>query len=283
MQVQKNEKRAYVSAKDKVKEIVEYMLKNDLTKEKAVQHFIKFPSEYKKFYKLVEEYPISAYDRLKDDIDYIINPFNGSRSEPAILPPDRLERKIEDNIVWIKSQWDNNWYPENFKDYKRLVNKVEKVAIQSTDPSNFYTFKDKGNTSTRYKSLPNIKRGYTKTNYTPEMKKEYLRCRDDILYFAEKYCVITHIDYGTIRVQLRQYQKDMLKLMHENRLQINNLSRQLGKTTVVGIFLAHFVCFNIDKPVGILAHKLSMSTEVLDRIKQVIEFLPDFLQPGVLE
>ena len=71
--------------------------------------------------------------------------------------------------------------------------------------------------------------------------------------------------------------------MHKKRMTVCNLSRQLGKTTVVAIFLAHFVCFNKDKAVGILAHKGSMSAEVLDRTKQAIELLPDFLQPGISE
>lgn len=54
-------------------------------------------------------------------------------------------------------------------------------------------------------------------------------------------------------------------------------------TTVVAIFLTHFVCFNKSKPVGVLAHKGSMSAEVLSRTKQAIELLPDFLQPGIIE
>ncbi|MBQ0741305.1 terminase family protein, partial [Aquimarina celericrescens] len=81
---------------------------------------------------------------------------------------------------------------------------------------------------------------------------------------AETYCAITHIDYGTIKVQLRDYQREMLIEMHKNRMVACNLSRQLGKTTVVAIFLPHFVCFNEDKYVGVLAHKASMSAEVLD-------------------
>lgn len=54
-------------------------------------------------------------------------------------------------------------------------------------------------------------------------------------------------------------------------------------TTAVAIFLAWYVCFNKAKAVGILAHKGSMSAEVLDRTKQAIELLPDFLQPGIVE
>ncbi len=131
--------------------------------------------------------------------------------------------------------------------------------------------------------LKNLRRANIKTQYTPEMIAEWKRCRKDIVYFAETYCAITHIDYGTIKVQLRDYQKDMLKIMHENRMSAHKLSRQLGKTTAVAIFLAHYVCFNKDKAVGILAHKGSMAVEVLERTKQAIELLPDFLQPGIVE
>lgn len=199
-----------------------------------------------------------------------------------IKNPDTLETKIEDGIKFIKSQWDDKWYPEKFSDYLK-INKIRKVNIQSTKPDEFRTFKDKDNRRSRYMGLPNLKRANIKTGWTREMIEEWKKCRDNILYFAEKYCAITHIDYGTIAVQLRDYQKDMLEIMDNNRMTVCNLSRQLGKTTVVAIFLAHFVCFNKDKFVGILAHKGSMSAEVLDRTKQAIALLPDFLQPGIVE
>lgn len=200
----------------------------------------------------------------------------------VIRPPSQLETKVEDGITWMKSQWDGKWYPTKFDDYLR-INSIVKIRLQGEDPNLFQTFKDKNNKRSRYMGLPNLKRANIKTAWTREMVQEWKKCRDDIVYFAEKYCAITHIDYGTIKVQLRDYQRDMLKIMHSKRMTVCNLSRQLGKTTVVAIFLAHFVCFNKDKAVGILAHKGSMSAEVLDRTKQAIELLPDFLQPGIVE
>lgn len=200
----------------------------------------------------------------------------------VIRPPAQMAVKEEDGIKWFQSQWDNKWYPEKFDDYLR-VNKIVKIRLQGEDKANFRTFKDKNNPRTRYNAFPNLKRANIKTEWTREMVQEWKKCRDDIVYFAETYCAITHIDYGTIKVQLRDYQRDMLKIMHAKRMTVCNLSRQLGKTTVVAIFLAHFVCFNKDKAVGILAHKGSMSAEVLDRTKQAIELLPDFLQPGISE
>lgn len=277
------QKRGYNSSYDRVRDIVEYATSKGLSVEESIRKYVKHKQEFKKYREMAADFPISHYLAPREELDPILNPFNTSRDNISIKTPESLEKKFEEGLYWVRSQWDSKWYPERFNDYTKVVNKVEKVSIQSTDPSMFETYKDKDGKKTRYKASPNLKRKFVKTMYTPEMKKEWKRCRNDILYFAEKYCVITHIDYGTIKVQLRDYQKDMLKLMHENRFQINNLSRQLGKTTVVGIFLAHYVCFNIDKSVGILAHKASMSCECLDRIKQVIEFLPDFLQPGVVE
>ena len=200
----------------------------------------------------------------------------------VIRPPSQLETKVEDGMTWMKSQWDGKWYPTKFDDYLK-INGIVKIRLQGEDPNLFQTFKDKNNKRSRYMGLPNLKRANIKTAWTREMVQEWKKCRDDIVYFAEKYCAITHIDYGTIKVQLRDYQRDMLKIMHSKRMTVCNLSRQLGKTTVVAIFLAHFVCFNKDKAVGILAHKGSMSAEVLDRTKQAIELLPDFLQPGIVE
>ena len=197
--------------------------------------------------------------------------------------PSQLETKIDANgIEWVLSKHDDKWYPRKFSDYLKL-NRPQKIRMQSTDPTNYKFFKDSDNIRTRYMRLKNLRRANIKTQYTPEMIAEWKRCRKDIIYFAETYCAITHIDYGTIKVQLRDYQKDMLKIMHENRMSVHKLSRQLGKTTAVAIFLAHYVCFNKDKAVGILAHKGSMSVEVLERTKQAIELLPDFLQPGIVE
>lgn len=193
-----------------------------------------------------------------------------------------FEKKIENKIEFYKSHWDGKFYPRYFKDYIKL-NKIEKVKIQSDNPDNFKTYKDKNNRRSRYLALPNLKRANILTKWTVDMIDEYKKCRDDIVYFAENYCVITHVDYGTIKVNLRDYQKDMLRMMAKDRRIVCKLSRQLGKTVATAIFLAYFVTFNRDKSIGVLAHLGSMAREVLDRTKQVIEFLPDFMQPGIVE
>ena len=60
----------------------------------------------------------------------------------AIRPPGELERKVDQDINWIKSQWDDKWYPEKFDDYLR-INKIVKIKLQGENPELFQTFKNK--------------------------------------------------------------------------------------------------------------------------------------------
>ena len=146
------------------------------------------------------------------------------------IKDDRAIRVIDEieECWYVKSQHDDKWYPETFPVYYEL-NRFQKMGIQGKDPTEFRTYKDRFNKRTRYMNLPNLKRANQPINWTEEMKREWVRCRDDILYFAENYCSIIHIDWGIIKIQLRDYQRDMLKIMFENRMSMHNLSRQLGK------------------------------------------------------
>lgn len=63
---------------------------------------------------------------------------------------------------------------------------------------------------------------------TPDEIAEYIKCKTDILYFAQKYCKIK-VEDGTIQnMTLRDYQIDILKL-YQNRKSILCASRQVGK------------------------------------------------------
>ncbi|ASU00175.1 terminase DNA packaging enzyme large subunit [Aeromonas phage AS-zj] len=199
------------------------------------------------------------------------------------IKDERGERviKLISGCTYYKSQHDDTWYPEKYEYYYEQ-SRFKKIKIQGTNPNEFRTYKARFDKKTRYLGLPNLKKANVQTKWTQEMIDEWKKCRDDILYFA-KYCAIVHLDHGIIQISLRPYQQDMLKIMSDDRMSMHNLTRQLGKTTATSIYLAHFVCFNEAKNVGVLAHKASMSREVLERTKQIIELLPDFLQPGIVE
>ncbi|APU01476.1 terminase large subunit [Aeromonas phage 65.2] len=193
---------------------------------------------------------------------------------------DKIIKSIS-SCKYYKSQHDDTWYPERYEYYYEQ-SRFRKIKIQGTNKKDYKTYKNRFDKKSRYLGLPNLKKANVQTTWSQEMVEEWKKCRDDILYFA-KYCAIIHLDHGVIGINLRPYQKDMLRIMSEKRMSIHNLSRQLGKTTATSVYLAHYVTFNEAKNVGILAHKASMSREVLERTKQIIELLPDFLQPGIVE
>lgn len=65
--------------------------------------------------------------------------------------------------------------------------------------------------------------------YTEEQKAELKKCKYDIFYFLENYAHIISLDEGIIKFQPYQYQKNMIKVMDENRFSIFMLPRQMGK------------------------------------------------------
>lgn len=63
---------------------------------------------------------------------------------------------------------------------------------------------------------------------TQEEINEWKRCKNDILYFAEKYCKLMTPE-GIKNVKLRDYQKNYLRHLEDNRLSIYLACRQCGK------------------------------------------------------
>jgi hypothetical protein len=123
--------------------------------------------------------------------------------------------------------------------------------------------------------------------YTPEMIREIIRCKEDILYFAEKYFYIMTIDKGKILIPLWDFQKQLLKCLvntPDNKRHVCVLSaRQMSKTTISTIYLLHSALFGKDENFGILANKEATAIEILSRIQMSYSLLPMWLQRGVVE
>lgn len=126
-----------------------------------------------------------------------------------------------------------------------------------------------------------------KVSMSKKRLEEYIKCSEDIIYFAEKYFHIVSIDKGKIKIPLYEYQRRMLKAFlhpkNDKRFVIVNTPRQSGKTTVATIYLLHYILFNSDKTVAILANKEKTSREILKRIKMAYIELPLWLQQGISE
>ena len=134
-----------------------------------------------------------------------------------------------------------------------------------------------------YLGNTNLKGKGQKFNWTKKRLKEYMKCAEDPIYFAEEYIKIVHVDHGLIPIKMYEYQKEMTKLITDNRRVAVVTSRQAGKTSVAAAVILHYVLFNEHKLVALLANKGDTAREILDRIKIAYEALPKWLQQGVVE
>lgn len=134
-----------------------------------------------------------------------------------------------------------------------------------------------------YDGIANIKKSGIVIKYEEEQLKEILRCSSDINYFAEKYVWIIDPNKGKSVIELRDYQKKLLEHVQINRFTILLASRQIGKSLTVAIYLLHYILFNEDKKVAILANKAAISKEIFSRLRLAYERLPYWMQVGVVE
>ena len=114
--------------------------------------------------------------------------------------------------------------------------------------------------------------------------KEYIACSQDPIHFIQNYVKIVHVDKGIVKFKLYDFQREIVEAFEHNRFVICKLARQSGKSTVVvcGYFL-WYILFHTDISVGILANKEATAIELLRRMKQSFELLPDFLKQGVVK
>jgi hypothetical protein len=132
-----------------------------------------------------------------------------------------------------------------------------------------------------FKGNENLLRGNAQMKWTPQMIEEIKTCNKKILHFAENYFYITTLDEGKQKIELRKYQKRLLKAFANNRFNVVLSSRQSGKTTTITIYALWMVCFQNDKRITIVANKEDTAKEIFARIKMAFEQLPLWMKPSV--
>ena len=122
-----------------------------------------------------------------------------------------------------------------------------------------------------------------KHKFTKKEIEEYIKCSNDPIYFLENYVKIVHVDEGLIPFKLYDFQKDLVGAITQNRNVIVKTGRQVGKTTTTIGWVLHYILFNTEKTVGILANKAITAREILSRVQTSYQHLPKFLQQGLKE
>ena len=134
-----------------------------------------------------------------------------------------------------------------------------------------------------YLSNPNLKRANTSIQWTEEQVIEFLKCKEDPVYFARNYIKIVSLDHGLVPFKMYPFQEKLISRFHEHRFNICKMPRQTGKSTTCVSYLLHYALFNDSVNIAILANKASTARDLLQRLQLSYENLPKWMQQGVLQ
>ena len=133
-----------------------------------------------------------------------------------------------------------------------------------------------------YLGNPNLKKANTSIEFTEENIIEFLKCKEDPVYFANNYIKIVSLDEGLTQFHPYDFQEKLIHNFHNNRFNICKMPRQTGKSTTVVSYLLHYAVFNDSVNIGILANKAATARELLQRLQTAYENLPKWMQQGIL-
>jgi len=133
-----------------------------------------------------------------------------------------------------------------------------------------------------YLGNPNLKKANTQQEFSEEDIVEFVRCKDDPVYFTEKHIKIVNVDEGLVGFDMYKFQKKLIRNFHKHRFNICKMPRQTGKSTTVVSYLLHYAIFNDNVNIGILANKAATARDLLGRLQLAYENLPSWMQQGIV-
>ena len=133
-----------------------------------------------------------------------------------------------------------------------------------------------------YLGNPLLKKSNVPVNWTKEQILEYQKCMENPIYFIKNYIKIVSLDEGLVPFEMYDFQEDIVDTIHDNRFTICKMPRQSGKSTTMVSYILHYVLFNPNMNVAILANKASTARDILGRLQLAYENLPKWLQQGVV-
>lgn len=114
---------------------------------------------------------------------------------------------------------------------------------------------------------------------TEEEIEDYVKCMQDVTYFASKCYIMT--PEGLSPCKLRDYQIEYLHHLQNNRFSILCSCRQAGKSVTTVIYCLWKILFNVDKSGLILSKSAAAGVDLLRKVKDMFLYLPYYLKPGI--
>ena len=116
---------------------------------------------------------------------------------------------------------------------------------------------------------------------TPEEIEDYIKCKQDPVYFAEKCFLMT--PEGLQKCKMRDYQIEYLNHLKNNRFSVLLAARQSGKSTTTAIYCLWVILFNTDKTGLILSKSGAAGHDLLNKIKDMYLYLPYHIKCGTMK
>jgi hypothetical protein len=134
-----------------------------------------------------------------------------------------------------------------------------------------------------YMGNTNLPNSNWKGEWTKDKVQSLKKASKNILYFAENFFHIVNLDRGKEKIKLHPCQKRAIRNMRDNRFFILLASRQIGKSTMMTIYLLWQACFHKDQRILLVANKEATAIEIFQRVRMAYEELPNWLKPPVKE
>ena len=133
-----------------------------------------------------------------------------------------------------------------------------------------------------YLGNPLLKKSNVPVEWTKKQILEYQKCMENPIYFIKNYIKIVSLDEGLVPFKMYDFQEDIVDTIHNDRFTICKMPRQSGKSTTMVSYILHYVLFNPNMNVAILANKAATARDILGRLQLAYENLPKWLQQGVV-
>ena len=78
-----------------------------------------------------------------------------------------------------------------------------------------------------YLGNPNLKKATLLFMWTEENVAEFIKCKDDPVYFARNYIQIVSLDEGLVPFKMYPFQEKLVRNFHENRFNICKMHDRL--------------------------------------------------------
>lgn len=115
-----------------------------------------------------------------------------------------------------------------------------------------------------------------------ELYQEWLKCKNDPVYFAATYCKVEHPIYGTSNFQLYPHQEDAIRDYVNHNMVLHLTSPETGKLPVLLAYVIWFAIFHPNKSIYLGNYNLPGSVVIRSNFNTMLFNLPDWILPKIL-